>query len=74
MIRAPPKTTLKFTTRATVRTTIRTTVRTTVKTTQKRPGTSINNVANVLTDGINAVGQISNALGNLHCKNKKVLN
>ncbi|CAF3490181.1 unnamed protein product [Rotaria sordida] len=49
----------------TKRTTLRTTTKTTSKTTQKKPGLSINNAADALTNGINAVGQISNALGNV---------
>ncbi|CAF3969656.1 unnamed protein product [Rotaria sordida] len=49
----------------TKRTTLRTTTKTTSRTTQKKPGFSINNAADALTNGINAVGQISNALGNV---------
>jgi hypothetical protein len=78
-IRAKPgaKPTVAFTTRPTVRTTsmrttTKTTVRTTTKVTTKRPsiginGQTVNNIADVLTSGINAVGQVTNALGNLQC-------
>ncbi|CAF3013332.1 unnamed protein product, partial [Rotaria sp. Silwood2] len=77
MVRAPAKvpalTTKRTTLRTTVKTTIRTTAKitaklttqTTAKTTQKKPGLNTNNIVDTLTGGINAVGQISNALGNV---------
>ncbi|CAF1591621.1 unnamed protein product [Rotaria sp. Silwood1] len=50
----------------TKRTTLRTTIKTTAKTTTttKKTGSNVNNVVDALTGGINAAGQISNALGN----------
>ena len=55
----------KVTTRATAKPPIR------VTTTTKRPGINANGVVNALTNGINQLGQISNALGNLHRKNNE---